>query len=93
MDEPKKDQQKRFESWSNIIYLTQLGLTFSIPMVLCIAGAAWLQNKFDLGGWVIIVGVICGIGGTASSFLEFYRKFSKKARKETKEQTSFNKRY
>ncbi len=40
-----------------LIWLTQLGLSVAAPLTVCILGALWLRNRFELGPWVILVGI------------------------------------
>lgn len=43
-----------------IVWLTQLGLSVAVPLAGCVMGAVWLRNRFGLGSWIILVGVILG---------------------------------
>lgn len=44
-----------------LVWFTQLGLSVVVPL----AGFAWLgvwvRQRFDLGAWVVIVGIVLGI--------------------------------
>lgn len=75
------DNNGRLDLFRNLAYLTQVGLSLATPMVLCIFGAAWLQKRFSLGGWVILLGIVLGVGGAVSSFREFMHQANKQARK------------
>jgi MFS-type transporter involved in bile tolerance (Atg22 family) len=44
-----------------LIWLTQLGLSVVAPLGCFVLLAVWLRQKFGLGNWVIIAGVILGI--------------------------------
>lgn len=81
-----------FKLLQNLTYLTQVGLTIAIPLILCIFGASWLQQKFDLGGWVVLVGIILGIGGAVSSLAEFIKMGNRQAKKNEKPRNGYNKR-
>ena len=43
-----------------LVWLTQLGISVAVPLALCTWGAAWLRQKFELGPWVLILGI--GLG-------------------------------
>lgn len=43
-----------------LAWLTQLGMSVAIPMITFVLLAMYLQNRFQLGKWVIIVGVAVG---------------------------------
>ena len=44
-----------------LVWLSQLGLSVALPLGGCTVAALWLRNQFDLGVWVIIVGVLLGL--------------------------------
>lgn len=39
-------------------YGLQFTLAVAIPLVLCIVGGKYLQDRFSLGDWVIVVSII-----------------------------------
>ena len=51
-----------------LVWFTQLAFSAVGPLVLCIMGAVWLRERFQLGGWVILLGVLFGFGGAVSGF-------------------------
>ena len=54
-----------------IIWLTQLGLSVAMPLVVFVWGAVWLMERFDLGLWVLFCGIglgfYCAIDGQLSA--------------------------
>lgn len=44
-----------------LIWLTQLGLSTAVPLAGFVLLAVWLYRRFQLGTWVIIVGVAVGL--------------------------------
>ena len=79
----EKDPNRRiYEVMKNMSYLTQVGLSIATPIVLCILGAVWLQNRFGLGGWVLILGILLGVGGGISSLFQLYRMALKDPKKQ-----------
>ena len=46
---------------SMLVWLTQLGLSVALPPAVFIGLAVWLQNRFGLGKWVVILGIVVGI--------------------------------
>ena len=74
----------------NLAWLTQLGLSIAAPPLLCIWGCWWLQERFSLGGWIIVVGIVLGLGGSVSSGLGFYRMMNRRKDKDKKPPASFN---
>ena len=69
------------EAMQNLAYLTQFGLSVAEPIVLCLWGAHWLQQRFVLGSWVMLLGLVLGLGSAASSFLSFLRYFQRRTNK------------
>lgn len=56
---------------SLLVWLTQLGLSVSLPLAGFVWLAVWLRNRFDLGVWVLLCGVglglICAVDGLRTS--------------------------
>ena len=48
------------KEYNLLIWMTQLGISVAVPLALCTMGAVWLRNQFDLGPWVLLLGI--GIG-------------------------------
>lgn len=46
---------------SLITWLTQLGLTVALPLGGFIWLAVWLRNRFDLGTWILWLGIGLGV--------------------------------
>ena len=75
-----------------LVWLTQLGLSVAIPPAAFIFLAVWLRNRFELGVWVIVagvlVGIICAVDGLRVS-LKAMERIAKDDKKE-KPPLSFN---
>ena len=72
-----------FRIAKNITLFTQVGISIATPLVLCIWGAVWLRDRFGLGSWIVLVGVLVGIAGAMGSFMNFAAYASKEvARKD-----------
>lgn len=85
--------KKGAEIWKNIAMLSQFGLSFITPLLLCLAGCWWLAEKAGAGGWVYIPGFFFGMGGSATVAYKFYLstvKHQKKEEKKKKQKVSFN---
>ena len=70
-----------------LVWLTQLGISVAAPLCVFVGGALWLQNRFAMGSWIVIVGVALG---ASLAIYEFYRMMklldkvgNKKKEKET----------
>lgn len=54
-------------------YITQLGLSVIAPIIICTVVSVWIKNRFDLGNFVVIAGIIIGIGSGFVSMYNFYK--------------------
>ena len=76
-----------------LIWLTQLGVCVAAPLTLCIMGAFWLRNRFGLGSWIVIVGIILGLYLAFDGFrtsLKAMDRMSRGSKKEVPPPVSFN---
>lgn len=85
------------KNWSEIIrnltMLTQFGLSFITPLLLCLAGCWWLVSHGGIGLWIYIPGFFFGMGGSGMVAYKMYRMITaRKVRKEEKNKpkASFN---
>lgn len=46
-----------------LVWLTQLGFSIAFPLAGFILLAVWLRDKFSLGPWVLVAGIILGVVG------------------------------
>lgn len=44
-----------------LVWITQLGLSVAVPLGGFVWLSLWLRTKFDLGVWVVVVGVVLGL--------------------------------
>ena len=51
-----------------LVWLTLLGLSVAGPLAGFVLLALWLRRQFDLGIWVLILGIILGISGAIDGF-------------------------
>lgn len=65
------------KDFSLLVWLTQLGLSVAVPLGGCIALAAWLRERFGLGGWVIWLGVVLGAAGAVDGLRVNLRALSR----------------
>ncbi len=83
------------KQWSEIIrnvtFLSQLGLSFITPLLLCLAGCWLLTDKTMIGNWIYIFGFFFGLGGSGAVAYKFYLSINKQEKKkEKKEKVYFN---
>ncbi len=80
---------KRKTNWAAalryLVYFTQFGLNMITPPVLYTFAAWWLRNRFDLGDWVVIVGILLGIATAGLNLWKFMQFTAKKAKESERE--------
>lgn len=77
--------RKGFGILSAIVWLTQFGLSVVGPVALCVWGSVWLRDRFDLGSWVVIVGVVLGIGGSVSALWSSLKAMERQSKDEDRD--------
>ena len=77
-----------------LVWLTQLGISVAVPLALCTIGSVWLRNRFQLGPWVLIVGIGLGfylaVDGFRTSLKAMERMSGAKKTDEEDPPVSFN---
>lgn len=67
--------------FSELVWLTQLGLSLLTPPLLCL-GLGWLAvEKLGAPLWVMLPAFVLGLGAAGVSFYQFYQYTQKKAGK------------
>lgn len=61
------------ECLKSLALLSQIGLSVATPLVLCTYGAYWLRNRFGLGGWIVVVGLVLGLLGAVGGIWRSYQ--------------------
>ncbi len=72
---------KKSEILQGLTYITQLGLSVATPPVVCVLAAIWAQRRWELGDWIVPVGLLAGVISGACSFVSFLRAARAKAEK------------
>ena len=66
-----------------LVWLTQLGVSVAVPLGAFIWLGVWLRQRFDLGIWVLLVGIfvgiVCAIDGLRSSLKAMERMSKSKS--------------
>lgn len=69
-----------------LVWLTQLGLSIAAPLVGFVWLAVWLQERYGLGLWVVLLGIGLGIYGAIDGLRSSLRTLEKLSRKDQKEE-------
>lgn len=75
----------RNNMWYNFSLISQLAISFLTPIFLMIFVCTWLKNNFGFGDWVIITGIIIGLGSGMSSVWVYLKKSIKDANEQRQE--------
>lgn len=83
---------KQFKDiYKHVLMLTQFGLSFITPLLMCLAICWWLNMHVGIGGWVYLLGFFFGMGGSAMVAYKLYLQVLHRQEKESKKQKkSFN---
>lgn len=73
-----------------IVWLTQLGISVAAPLAGFVWLAVWLRDRYDLGVWVILAGVVLGIAGAVDGLRSSLRTMEKLSRKEQEDKPALN---
>ena len=80
--------------FSLLLWVTQFGLSVLFPLCFFLLSATWLQQKFDLGMWIIAVSGILGLLTSISTARACIRSLRKEAEEASNRKdpppTSFN---
>ena len=55
-----RGNRSKVKEFNMLVWLTQLGISTAVPLAMCTLGAVWLRSRFDLGPWILFVGI--GLG-------------------------------
>ena len=50
-----------YKALEDIVWLTQLGLSMLLPLLLCLGGCWWATNHWNWPMWVYLVGIFLGL--------------------------------
>jgi uncharacterized membrane protein len=67
-----------------LTWLTQLGLSTAVPLAGFVLLAVWLRNRFDLGVWVLFVGIGLGLLTAIDGFIRNLKALDQVNRKKEK---------
>lgn len=70
---------------SLLVWLTQLGLSVAVPMAGFIFFAVWLRKTYELGIWVLIIGIFLGLYCAVQGFIKNMKTLSRIHTKKKKE--------
>ncbi|MGM9551466.1 MAG: AtpZ/AtpI family protein [Clostridia bacterium] len=72
MSDKDKYKHMRAAAW-----ITQFGLSMVSPIILCVIFALWINNTFNTGTWVVIVGMLLGVAASFTTMASFIKTVKK----------------
>ena len=90
MDDKKKQMR---DALRQLTYLSQLGLSLVVPLLMCVFLCYWLTTRFNIGGWIYIPGFLFGLGSSCMTAWKFYTSVNARNKKDKKKPPSFNSHY
>lgn len=60
--------------------VSQLGISLVVPLVFCLLICYFLADRFGLGSWIYIIGIILGLGAFAATCYRIYKKETDKSK-------------
>ena len=73
------------KSWQYLTLVSQLAISMVTPVLLMIFVCTWLKNKYSLGNWIIIAGLLLGVGSGLSSVWTFLKSFLREGQRQQQE--------
>ena len=66
--------------------ITQLGISVVVSFLLWILIAMWVKNTFNLGNFVVVIGILLGAGSAGTSFYKFCKNAGNFSKKENEDE-------
>ena len=73
------------KSWRYLTLVSQLAISMVTPVLLMIFVCTWLKNKYSLGNWVVMAGMLLGIGSGLSSVWTYLKRFLQEGERQQQE--------
>lgn len=72
------DKNKKSLLLKNLVLVSQLPVSLISPVLLCLAFSFWIKHQWNTSYWVIVAGILLGIGGMSMVYYQLCRKENKK---------------
>lgn len=73
----------------DLVWMTELGLSVAMPLVVFLVGSVWLKNAFGLPSWVVLIGAALGAVGAVGGLVNSLRRIAGREKKQ-EEKKQFN---
>lgn len=75
---------------NDLVWLTQLGLTMLLPLVMCLGGCWWAVEHWEWPGWLYLPAILLGLAAGGQNFWRFAKQRMNQAQKEKSSRVGFN---
>ena len=58
-----------YKALEDLVWLTQLGLSILLPLLMCLGGCWWATNRWGWPMWVYLPGIVLGLAAGAKKLL------------------------
>jgi len=79
-----------YKALSDLVWLTQLGLTMLLPLVMCLGACWWAVEHWGWPMWLYIPAVLLGLAAGGQNFWSFAKQRINRAKKEKTSRIGFN---
>ena len=80
-----KTEDETMKQISLLLWVTQFGFSILFPVCFFLVAGTWLQDRFDLGPWILVVCGVIGLLTSVSTTRSCIRAMRKEADAQKKE--------
>ncbi|WP_122789304.1 AtpZ/AtpI family protein [Intestinibacillus sp. Marseille-P6563] len=59
--------------WKYLVWVSALSASLVGPLVVSVLVALWLQDRFALGSWIMLVAIALGLAAAVWNLFKFFR--------------------
>jgi len=78
----KNDLKSTAQLVGRLSHVTGFGISLITPIFLLVWGAMWLQERFGVGDWIMVVAIVSGLISAGFTFYHFVSDEIKRAERE-----------
>lgn len=88
--EEKTQLKGLYKVLEDLVWLTQLGLTMLLPLVMCLGGCWWAVTRWGWPMWLYLPAILLGLAAGGQNFWVFARGRLRRAQKDPNRRVGFN---
>ncbi|MBR5520748.1 MAG: AtpZ/AtpI family protein [Oscillospiraceae bacterium] len=79
----------RKEILYNLSLISQMALSLVSPILLMVVLSTYIKNKFGMGDWIVVAGIVLGTASGIKTFFGFMKDYLKKIEKNEESRSDF----